>query len=176
MRVLLSEYVNRPEYRTNQNSLTGVYQDEGRGNQREGDGGMNAKEILHLIENADINDRDDLNYIDAQAGFYVKHSGVMQDLLEYYLKDGKTYDDAVTHAIKFKYAPEYTRSRDALKAIRPKGKISWVFFNDYPEGSRARAEIFHDNGDNPIQTDWMPTEELAELHAIIRAIEFERTQ
>ena len=70
---------------------------------------------------------------------------------------------------------QYTRSRDALKQIRPDGKIMWCFFENYPEGARARAEIFHDHGDNPIQTGWFPTEELAELHAIIQAIEYERT-
>ena len=114
---------------------------------------MTAKQILELIESVDPKDTDKLDEIDARVEWFL----------------GVSVEPMSTGLYK------YTRSRDALKQIRPDGKIMWCFFENYPEGARARAEIFHDHGDNPIQTGWFPTEELAELHAIIQAIEYERS-
>src|SRR5262249_23630579 len=68
---------------------------------------------------------------------------------------------------------KYTRSRDALKAIRPEG---WFIGNMREYASRefmcglyqrSSAEMEIVSGD-------LPTEELAELHAIVQAIEYER--
>lgn len=74
-------------------------------------------------------------------------------------------------------SPKYTRSRDALKSIRPEG---WLPFC----GNRHKL-----NGDKPfyfgfihpkqkigsqVISEDLPTEELAELHAIIQAINYER--
>jgi hypothetical protein len=81
--------------------------------------------------------------------------------------------------------PRYTRDRNLLKAIRPEGFKTWALFDGYKEGAKFRAEMFtpemHEEAkkyvcDKPhiIQTGWLPTEELAELHAIISAIEYER--
>jgi hypothetical protein len=82
--------------------------------------------------------------------------------------------------------PNYSRSRDALKAIRPEG---WMF-------RVSRAGIFHGPEQKFAFHKWgpwecvadtahftitqyqlvaeAPTEELAELHAIIQAIAYER--
>lgn len=66
--------------------------------------------------------------------------------------------------------PLYTRSRDALKAIRPDGwrfEFKWV----------SSGTIFYYSAQRKNKTfisAAMPTEELAELHAIIQAIERER--
>ena len=63
--------------------------------------------------------------------------------------------------------PMYTRSRDALKAVRPDGVVIQVRY--YPEGFQGDA--VGSKGQSPR----LPTEELAELHAIVQAIEWERT-
>lgn len=67
----------------------------------------------------------------------------------------------------------YTRSRDALKSIRPEG---WGFSISHLNA--VVAYRINDTGgfDYALQTQKLPTEELAELHAIIQAIEWERSQ
>jgi hypothetical protein len=70
----------------------------------------------------------------------------------------------------------FTRSRDALKSIRPSG---WTFLCDnrssgtdltyYPPGLLEKYPSLSE-----IRTGVLPTEELAELHAIIQAITHER--
>jgi hypothetical protein len=68
--------------------------------------------------------------------------------------------------------PNTPGSRDALKAIRPKSTWDWWLFA-LSEG--PRAEAFAPNDDRTChQSPILPTEELAELHAIIQAIEYER--
>ncbi len=68
--------------------------------------------------------------------------------------------------------PEYTRSRDALKAIRPEG---WsVFTHTTSTGSMATMERL--SPQKLVTMRNLPAEELAELHAIIQAIEYERTK
>lgn len=77
----------------------------------------------------------------------------------------------------------YTRSRDALKAIRPEG---WTFvLRCYVPKGHTHAEIYDcsmlrgieaERGAAPeVKGFGLPTEELAEIHAIIQAIEYERT-
>lgn len=75
---------------------------------------------------------------------------------------------------------QYTRSRDALKAIRPEGWVfglayrptngEWVFGSFKPE-SIGKATWIDDNWDDFAEGK---TEELAELHAIIQAIVYQR--
>ncbi len=117
---------------------------------------MTAAEILKLIETVDPADSAGMDEIDA----------------------------AVADYLGLRYAPvEYTRSRDALKAVRPEG---WYVGGIYD----ANATGQYDDGyyfilRNKLKTGEvarhqlayrMPTEELAELHAIIQAIEYERTK
>jgi hypothetical protein len=72
---------------------------------------------------------------------------------------------------------KYTRSRDALKAIRPNGSsLSLCIGID----GRTKYQYWHATKDNPnpypYEASDLPTEELAELHAIIQAIEYERNR
>jgi len=70
--------------------------------------------------------------------------------------------------------PDFTSSRDALKSVRPKG---WNFRTyRYFDG---KISYFHCGMDkntpfSSICANSLPTEELAELHAIIQAIQWER--
>jgi hypothetical protein len=67
----------------------------------------------------------------------------------------------------------YSRSRDAVKSIRPEG--CFVRINDCGhEMDWFIAEVFEDDKYGSVLTPKLPTEELAELHAIISAIEYER--
>lgn len=77
----------------------------------------------------------------------------------------------------------YTRSRDALKAIRPAGW--WFYANDRlsakgQEGFEQFCAIdtrlpFKQGIQEKIDGQYCPTEELAELHAIIQAVEYDRS-
>jgi hypothetical protein len=73
--------------------------------------------------------------------------------------------------------PQYTRSRDALKAIRPEGFIfrSHLIMED-DDGDLIYCYAFERRNDFALvgRTPTLPTEELAELHAIIQAIEYKR--
>jgi len=110
-----------------------------------------SETILKLIENVDPGDTNTLDKIDALTFVYTRQN-----------------ESAVTH-------PQYTRSRDALKAIRPGG---WWF--DMEVTIIGKEWVYSCGLPNFIDTDSLveskplPTEELAELHAIIQAIEYER--
>lgn len=75
--------------------------------------------------------------------------------------------------------PEYTRSRDSLKSIRPEG---WGFNNYYHYKHGIDSQLHScsaghwkvNQWENTIFAEALPTEELAELHAIIQAIDHER--
>lgn len=70
---------------------------------------------------------------------------------------------------------QYTRSRDALKKIRPEGwawKVTDHF--DCQERAGGSASAFCHAKHPNINTPVLPTEELSELHAIIQAIAHER--
>ena len=111
-------------------------------------------EILKLIENVDPDDSNALYEIDGAVHSFLYDTPACRVI---YLKrtDGKN---------------TYTRSRDALKSIRPDGCFSiskrkdgfvFIFF----ETACEKPETI---------TPPLPTEELAELHAIIQAIQWER--
>jgi hypothetical protein len=85
-------------------------------------------------------------------------------------QDGTTWDVGIG-VIK------YTRSRDALKAIRPEEwyidltqRKHWneAIVGHRPSNTGSLQEV--------LTSPRLPTEELAELHAIIQAIEYERSQ
>jgi len=108
-----------------------------------------SAEILKMIETVDPSDTAKLDEIDARVFNYVA-------------------DFDYTPTIQCPY--QYTRSRDALKAIRPEG---WQLkMNILPD--RALYQIKHLKSGDLMATE-LPTEELAELHSIIQAIEHERS-
>lgn len=154
-------------------------------------GDSESSRILKMIEAVDPNDTVALNEIDARVKCYVtaayksefvamvdrgalygKPDNRLSGYYERSTYEGKTETRDVNLIVR------YTRSRDALKAIRPEGWKSWAFFDGYKEGAKFRAEMFspHDTyPNNTIQTGWLPAEELAELHAIIQAIAYDRS-
>lgn len=125
---------------------------------------MSTTEILKMIETVDPSDRSALDDIDLAVGEYLG---------------------------KFpKPVSKYTRSRDALKAIRQDGwflKIQGAMsaFTRRQAGEFLGGWLcdMADNTDGSGESmHWvhsykcgLPTEELAELHAIIQSIEYERT-
>lgn len=133
--------------------------------------------ILFLIEHVDPTDSQVLDEIDVRTHAFVfgyklgmaESSFLAEpDILVAQRKDGSTV--AGCRAI------QYTRSRDALKAIRPDWKIQYegcdtmfVFemFKCIPAAEDYLEEI-------EISSPYLPTEELAELHAIIQAIDHDR--
>lgn len=128
--------------------------------------------LLKLIETVDKDDTQKLDEIDARVYLYKERLDIpVEKLLEVWKGD-------LTKWVM------YTRSRDALKAIRPDG---WVFnvkqfgLNSYHSNAfKHRDDTLKIYADTPYVTTSglkiksLPTEELAELHAIIQAIEWER--
>lgn len=106
-----------------------------------------AKNILSLIESVDPSDTAKLDEIDRAVDNYLSNSGSV-------------------------LSKQYTRSRDALKAIRPEGCVLSI-------QTSGTCAIWYKS--NPFHADSNfvgegKTEELAELHAIIQAIDYERSQ
>lgn len=135
-----------------------------------------AQKILEMIENVDPADSAAMDEIDVLVDKYLGY--------EHYC-----YVDPLGAGVKFigrktsgtnGLVPRYTRSRDALKAIRPEG---WDFemcpvINGRYECVLSQTWSLADTGDyesREVGKYQLPTEELAELHAIIQAIEWERT-
>lgn len=161
---------------------------------------MNAQEILKMIETVspdDLGHRDDydelvqgkVHEIECHVHAYINGWEVDHFRPERQSIDAMAYcrlrpspkdniDEAFPSKYTREYAPQYTRSRDALKKIRPEGYISGASpefdsdnlkFNGFCESKSRFYSTMPDY-------DSLPTEELAELHAIIRAMEYERTQ
>lgn len=132
-------------------------------------------ELLTLIENVDPTDTAAMDDIDRKTHIYVRKL--------------KFYKGETLNKRQHGSWPTYTRSRDALKSIRPEG---WVFYiwqghmleylitekHSYCEGRKFRTNEIVDgeftcNG-HLVKSARLPTEELAELYAIISAIQWER--
>ena len=115
-----------------------------------------AENILNMIENVSPDAIHALDEIDERVSAYYN-----QESAEYEKRMG--------------YIPkEYTRSRDALKSIRPDSKRWWLDYLGYNTIEEG-WDCAYDNGNITTEIhDSLPTEELAELHAIIQAIEWER--
>ena len=145
-----------------------------------------AETILKMIETVDPADTAKLDEIDCRVYCYIETPDYEFVGIDY----GRKYIYAFREGTRrgrssdFREVPYYTRSRDALKAVRPKGWIprgdregyeiaefcyGWQFclilLPDTPIGSRVNETRIIGNG---------RTEELAELHAIVQAIEYER--
>lgn len=143
-----------------------------------------AKKILELIESVDPADSAALDEIDVLSHIFAKNwecDGVVNIKandrgsggIDYYLKDNNHAFGGQNLHLKLKY----TRSRDALKSIRPEG--FWCEFKKADDGDWVG--ILGKNGGSggnicKFMSGYRPTEELAELHAIIQAIEYNRGQ
>lgn len=145
-------------------------------------------ELLKMIETVDPSDTAKLDEIDARVheylGFQWHGDGVS---VEHKLWAGHWGFDSVKEPslcnceTQKDFAPEpkeYTRSRDALKAIRPDGLTITLFIQ--PNGAGYQAWVRPTNSNHkpyPFESETdLKTEELAELHAILQAIEYEREQ
>lgn len=127
-----------------------------------------ATEMLRMIETVSPDDTAKLDEIDARV--YLEYTELGQSLVKFHDKDISL---ALKHAIHFEHAEKYTRSRDALKAIRPNG---WQL--EVQEGFSVngwRAGLMKRSDKLELVTAYLPTEELSELHAIIQAIEYDRS-
>ena len=139
-----------------------------------------AKEILTLIENADPSDSDALDEIDAKLHCFLNE----QEYERHYIEDYNTllpqlrisYKDSGVEPFDCILLYRYTRSRDALKRIRPEG---WnIDINSHLQMLPfAKAKIYISGGYRDREAYFspeLPAEELAELHAIVQSIEWTR--
>lgn len=147
-----------------------------------------AEKILEMIEQVSPDDTAKLDEIDARVWAYLH---LHDDFKIYFHKErgAITYrhnswpKDAHYSVLRHGFSnPKVTTSRDALKAIRPSG----YFFlrrsppdDGWPYIETSLVKILKD-GDEELRFSNMigtlATEELAELHAIIQAIKYERTK
>ena len=148
-----------------------------------------AKKILELIENVDPSDTDKLDEIDARVWCWLNGKKFQELMPEMNIQKNN-------NIVMFGYSPniiqhtyKYTRSRDALKDIRPEG-YSFTTSPRFCTARNHKAVRWADDNfleilDQPqpyetpygvefFETPMLPTEELAELYAIIQAIEYER--
>jgi len=146
----------------------------------------NADKILEMIESVKPDDSDTLDEIDALSHLYISKDVVdcgkqifidrglwavrKTKLLDcqMFRKKGSWFE--VSDLFICGDFIKYTRSRDALKAIRPEGWVGWIW------SCHAENSCKLNNGVKFTNSPGLPTEELAELHAIIQAIEWERNQ
>lgn len=163
------------------------------------------KTILDLIETVDPADTAKLDEIDARVWCYINkvcfynkgnhkpESNAQHEVMFAYTKtiriEGMRYIGSCMTVIGGR-SKRFTRSRDALKAIRPDGwgfridtKVTFVRSDltlcDCSAWPPKQLEkiISDRDGDsvsNVLESTSLKTEELAELHAIIQAIAYER--
>lgn len=147
---------------------------------------MTAQRILEMIESVDPADDKKLDEIDIRThcwlanrewGGWHKEGSTMTG--SWALDDnGKRIENSYANHSTFL---RLSRSRDALKSIRPEGwdfEIAPVINGNY-EARLSRTWPLADTGDYDgidVGGYQAKTEELAELHAIIQAIEYERGQ
>lgn len=121
------------------------------------------KDLLTAISSAKVDDERGLDEIDARVMAFLLNSNYQKHFRnengDIEVETGEEITDCVL---------EYTRSRDALKKIRPKG---WrLEIGEWTDGWKATLwkKLFW------VGETYLPTEELAELHAIIQAIQHDR--
>lgn len=130
-----------------------------------------AETILQLIQSASPDDTAKLREIDwtffqwLYPGRYVVDNDFRIGM-DSFLINGAVQPPY--SLINLRRVPQYTRSCDALKAIRPEG---WTF-----EIQKVGKDGYTCRYGDVIHAPYSPTEELAELHAIIQAIAYERSQ
>lgn len=144
-----------------------------------------AQKILKMIESVKPDYTDTLDEIDARTEcFFQKNVRYVNHFTDEELGRFCVTARQVEASIEYDAAhehiwdiPHYTRSRDALKSIRPEGwNLDITSANQNYPYSKAKIYIsagFRDK--EAFYSPELPTEELAELHAIIQAIQYERT-
>ena len=153
---------------------------------------MSHEEILKMIEEVGPADTDKLDEIDARVWVFTErpghmYGGIWQDgsathfggkIRRSIFSVTKTDEGHNKNHDGAEYWPKYTRSRDALKAIRPDN-----YYPDFYTGPKGaivnlcipfNCEKYGKHAGTCFDSGLMPTEELAEIHAIIQAIDYER--
>lgn len=139
---------------------------------------MTAAMILEMINSVDPKDTETLDEIDARV--YCLRGGKRYRSFErtpYGLSVIYKYDDygqVAAHSGRDLIAALYTRSRDALKCIRP---MAFAFTLTYEElkGWKAEMTWVHDTNIRFVSpAKW--SEEIAELHAVVQAIRWEHNE
>jgi hypothetical protein len=142
-----------------------------------------AETILKMIETVDPYDTAKLDEIDALVWCYLKNVHFVEhgkNHLKFKSDKHLDHEEYYYSITRNSNIPQYTRSRDALKAIRPE-KVSCTI-TTYPSMWHAQCTAnYWLNGTKSfdehytfVSPDTLPTEELAELHAVIQAIAHER--
>lgn len=146
---------------------------------------MEHETILKMIEEVDPVDTAKLDEIDARVDALV-HGGTAyqytvgpeNEFTVWGVKNSGKPRTNKSGYVSVTEIPKYSRSRDALKAIRPEGWRWVVGTNNTAGGYKSDAQYHCSlyNGRHEVEyVHDFPTEELAELHAIIQAIAYERT-
>lgn len=120
---------------------------------------MDHNEILRMIETVDPSDVGGMEKIDDWVWCFLNGYDFTKAL-----QDHTLYKAHIRGAIE-----KYTRSRDALKAIRPEGMQFQITCKELYSRLGYCCRI------SRWSVTWFETEELAELHAIIQAIAYERS-
>lgn len=110
-----------------------------------------SKDLLKLIETVNPDDTVVLDEIDRKVRRFI--FGRQKDFI---------------------HPPQYTRSRDALKIIRPDGWFWNAGHNESNSGGLFAFSMYSFTNSPVLTSPDLPTEELAELHVIIQAIQWER--
>lgn len=139
--------------------------------------------ILKMIEEVDPNDTAKLDEIDFDVCMFVyrlkRHTfhPTIKTNDEYKGKFGSSWatdkngDVIPNSCANHSTWPEFTRSRDASKSIRPR---NYVLKNETCTDEWACVELSGVDIEINFKTPVLPNEYLAELHAIIQAIAYER--
>lgn len=131
---------------------------------------MTHTKILELIENVDVNDSAALDEIDARVWCYLEKLSFLD--MGSTLGNQDFYCGTNNHDFIDEFSgTKYTRSRDALKAIRPEG---WIWYAATNKG--IHSFVYHQGEHEFLGELHNSTEELAELSAIIQAIAHERNE
>jgi hypothetical protein len=135
---------------------------------------MSAEEILKMIEDASPGDADKLDAIDVCVASYLHGKEYAAHRLSGFTAILLTENGEVVAV-----GSQYTRSRDALKIIRPEGwRLEIQHVRSLSDAGKTKwySSLISPCSNYEVNVGPMPTEELAELHAIIQAIEYERTK
>ena len=135
-----------------------------------------AKKILELIENVDPSDIVELRKLDCLVHCFVTGTPICKEISDsWYMGTGK----GDLHS-----PPKYTRSRDALKSIRPDGWAIMIANTDTSADLNSVGKVWSahmvkieaEDAGHCCSSEGLKTEELAELHAVLQAIEYDRRQ
>lgn len=127
--------------------------------------------LLTLIETAEPSDTARLREIDARVVCFL-NKRTFKLCNGTYWYDEETFETGGGYNCRD--TSKYTRSRNALKAIRPKGWMIYEMGQNYDTGVWYCQMVNPKYSGEDIGIGEIASEELAELHAIIQAIAHDR--